>query len=144
MSRRSPSRGLEQFPDLFVTVQVWASPRRPIRKQPGWRHLGSGVMSAPVACKTANETEPLAPFGGTRILVLLRPFHRQRNRNVGRTTLFEKRSELDQTILGVQQLESQTAAQFDVRLNLFTPADHRAPPGQDRANAASDSKSTLA
>jgi len=63
-------------------------------------------MSAPVACKTANETEPLSPLGGARILVLLRPFHRQSNRDVGRTILFEKRSELDQAIVGVQQLES--------------------------------------
>jgi hypothetical protein len=101
-------------------------------------------MSAPVACKTANEAEPLGPFGGARILVLLRPFHRQSNRDVGRPALFEKRSELDQTILGVQQLESQAAAQFDVLLDLLSPTDHRAPPGQERANDASESKSTFA
>ena len=48
-----------------------------------------------MACKTANETEPSGPFGGTRVLVLLRPFHGQRNRNVSRATLFEKRGESD-------------------------------------------------
>src|SRR5689334_18896865 len=101
-------------------------------------------MSAPVTCKTANETEPLGPFGGAHILVLLRPFHRQRNRDMGRTTLLEERSELDQAILGVPQLESQATAQFDVLLDLLSPTDHRAPPGQDRANVASESKSTFA
>src|SRR5215831_7444111 len=101
-------------------------------------------MSAPMARKSANETEPLGPFGGARILVLLRPFHCQSNRNVGRATLFKKRSELDQAILGVQQLESQTATQFDILLDLLSPTDHRAPPGQERANEASESKSTFA
>src|SRR3954447_9744576 len=76
--RRQLPRRLEQFPDLLVAIQVGVSPPRPVRQQTGWWHLGAGIMSTPMARKPANETEPPGPFGGTRILVLLRPFHRQR------------------------------------------------------------------
>jgi hypothetical protein len=78
-------------------------------------------MSAPVASEAAHESEPPGPFRGARSFVLLCPFHRQRNRNACRATLFEKRGELDQSDLSFQQFESQAAAQPDVVLNRFTP-----------------------
>src|SRR6478752_10578549 len=101
-------------------------------------------MSAPVASKAAYKTEPLGPFRRACSLVLLCPFHRQRNGNPYRAPLSEKRGELDQAHLCVYQFESQTAAQFNVLLDLFAPCSHRAPPGQGKANAASEGRSTLA
>src|ERR1039457_2756389 len=90
-------------------------------------------MRAPVASKATYETEPPGPFRWARSLLLLSPFHRQRNGNVCRTALFEKRGELYQAHLGLQQLESQTAAHFDVVLHRLTPRVHCAPPGQGKA-----------
>src|ERR1700683_3617534 len=101
-------------------------------------------MSAPVASKDTYETEPLGPFRWARSLVLLCPLHRQRNGNVGRAALFEKRGELQQTHLGVQQLESQTAAHLDIVLHRLTPRAHCAPPGHGKANVASEVRSTFA
>jgi hypothetical protein len=89
VNRRQPPRRLEQLPDLIVAVQVGA-PARPVRQQPGWWYLSSGIMSAPVASKTVNETEPSGQLDGTCVLVLLGPFHRQRNRDICRAALFEK------------------------------------------------------
>jgi hypothetical protein len=78
-------------------------------------------MSAPVARKAAYEAESLGPFRRACSLVLLRPFHRQRNGNAYRAPLLEKRGELDQAYLCVYQFEPQTAAQFDVLLDPLTP-----------------------
>jgi len=90
--------------------------------------------------QTANETEPSGPFGGTRALVCCAHFIANAIRNVCRATLFEKRGELDQAIPGIQQLESQTAAQFDVLFDLFSQRIS-SPSWPDRANDASESKS---
>jgi hypothetical protein len=59
--------------------------------------------------------------GRARSLVLLCPFHRQRNGDVFCAALFQKRGEAYQAHLGFQQFESQTAAQIDVVLDCFTP-----------------------
>jgi hypothetical protein len=78
-------------------------------------------MSAPVASKATYETEPPGPFRRARSPILLCPFHRQRNGDVFCAALFQKRGEAYQAHLGFQQFESQTAAQFDILLDPFTP-----------------------
>ena len=121
VSRRQPLRGPQQVPDLIFAVQVRVRPPRPVRQQAGWWDLGLWIMGAPVAIKAADEGEPPGPFRGTRSLVLLCPFHRQRNGDVFCAALFQKRGEAYQAHLGFQQFESQTAAQIDVVLDCFTP-----------------------
>src|SRR6266849_3237555 len=101
-------------------------------------------MSAPVASKAAYESETPSPFGWACGLVLLRPLHRQRNSNACRAALFEERGELYETDLSFCQFESKTAPHLHVILDRFTPWDHCAPPGQGKANVASEAKSTFA
>src|SRR5580698_7652006 len=100
-------------------------------------------MSAPVASKAAYESEPPSPFGWACGLVLLRPLHRQRDGNAGRAALFQERGELYETDLSLLQFESKTAAHLHVILDRFTPWGHCTPPGQGRANVASEAKSTF-
>src|ERR1700677_178203 len=101
-------------------------------------------MSAPITSEATHKREPPGPFHRARGLVLLRPFHRQPNRNPGCTLQFKKRCELDQSGSGILQSESQTAAHFDIVFNRFTPWSHRAPPGQGNANVTSETVSTFA
>jgi hypothetical protein len=135
---------LKQLPDLTVAIQVRARTPGPMWQQAVRRDLGLGVMSTPVACKAANETEPPGPFRWARSFVLLCPFHRQSYRDVCRTALVEKRGEINQSDFSVPQFESQTAAHLHVVLDRFTPWLHCAPPGQGKANVESEARSTFA
>src|ERR1035438_1260802 len=101
-------------------------------------------MSTPITSEAPHKRESSGPFHGPRGLVLLRPFHRQRNRNACSAALFEKRSELLEPSFSVMQFKSQTATHIDIPINCFTPWGHSAPPGQGKANVASETRSTFA
>src|SRR5580693_4944768 len=97
-----------------------------------------------MASEYANETQTLGPSARLMVYVLHRPFQRQRGRDVGRRFLLQKRGELYQGGACGAQFEPQAATQSEVIRNGVSQWLHRPPPGQGKAIARSEIRSTLA
>jgi hypothetical protein len=81
------------------STRVWAD-----LHEKAFRRLGGSTLV--VVLDNLREGEPRGPFHWARGLVLLRPFHRQPNRNLFRALQFKKRCELHQPSPGFLQSES--------------------------------------
>jgi hypothetical protein len=75
---------------------------------------------------------------------LLRPGQRQRLRDGGGAVLLHERDEIEQSLAGVMQRESQIAPHAHVLLHRLPQGGHRAPPGHGNVSVRNAWRSTLA
>jgi hypothetical protein len=141
---REVLRGLEQAPDLLVTVHVRARPARAVREPTPRGHFGVRVLGAPVAGEPSDKPEPPSPFHRAGRRRVLGPLKGQREGEVGGAVRLEKRGEAREGDPRGPELEPQAAAQLEIVLDALSPGGHRTPPGHGRARAARAARSTLA
>ena len=141
---RQQKRLFEQPADLVVRIEVRPGTCRSIRQQ-AWRwNFGSRIGGDVMACKAAHKTQALCPVCRLRVARLLGPIQGQsRGDALGLLALHERR-EVHQRNARAMKLEAQASAQGQVVVDRLGQRLHCTPPGQGKAKACNEARSTLA
>ena len=75
-------RGLQQFLDFVIGIEVWMRARRSVGQQTEWRNFGRGIRRTPVPGEAAHDGEPRRPLIGLVMRVSRGPLQGQVHGNV--------------------------------------------------------------
>ncbi len=141
---RQLQRLCEQAPDLVVRIKVRTGTCRSVRQQAWRRNFGTRIGGDVMARKAAHKAQALCPVCRLRVARSLGPIQGQSRGDALGLLLFHERCEVHQPNTSISKLEAQASAQSQVVVDRLGQRLHCAPPGQGRAKACNETRSTLA